>query len=179
VITLRRHSVVAEFASADALLEAVRQVRAAGHERMETYSPYEVPGLDDALPRPPSRLPKLVFAGGALAALGAYGVQVYANVIRYPQNAGGRPTHAAAPFVISTFEGLVLGAALFAFFGFLVLLGLPRLYRPIFNVDGFDRASRDRFFLAVERPRLAPGRALDELLESLGAVDVRPMKGKP
>jgi hypothetical protein len=179
VISLRKHSVVAEFASADALLEAVRRVREAGHGRFETYSPYEVPGLDEALQRPPSRLPKLVFAAGLAAAAAAYGIQVYANVVRYPQNAGGRPAHAAAPFIISTFEGLVLGAAVVAFLGLLLVLGLPRLHRPVFEVDGFLRASRDRFFLAVERPRFGGGRALDDLLDSLGPVAVHSMKGKP
>jgi hypothetical protein len=106
-------------------------------------------------------------------------VQYWANVVRYPQNAGGRPVHAAPPFLISTFEGLVLGAALVAFLGMLLLLRLPRLARPIFEVDGFDRATRDLFFLAVERPRLARGRALDELLESLDPIAVHAMKGRP
>ncbi len=43
----------------------------------------------------------------------------------------------------------MLGAALAAFFGMLILNGLPRLNHPVFNAAGFDLASRNRFFLCV------------------------------
>jgi hypothetical protein len=51
----------------------------------------------------------------------------------------------------------VLGAALFAFFGYLIMNGLPRLHHPIFNAKEFDLATRSRFFLCIESadPRFA------------------------
>ena len=43
----------------------------------------------------------------------------------------------------------MLGAALAAFVGMLVLNGLPRLHHPIFNAPDFDLASRNRFFVSI------------------------------
>jgi hypothetical protein len=58
--------------------------------------------------------------------------------------------HSWPAFIPATFECTVLGAALAAFFGYLILNGLPRLHHPIFNAADFDLATRNRFFLCVE-----------------------------
>ncbi|HEV8096925.1 MAG TPA: quinol:electron acceptor oxidoreductase subunit ActD, partial [Burkholderiales bacterium] len=52
-------------------------------------------------------------------------------------------------FIAPTFELAILGAALAAFFGFLLLNGLPRLRHPVFNAPDFDLASKSRFFLCI------------------------------
>lgn len=137
----------AEFASAEQLSNAVRSLAAKGYTRLETYAP--VPAAH-ALAPGRSRLPVIVFLGGLAGAIASYAIQWYANAYAYPLDIGGRPSHAIPAFLIATFEGAVLCAALAAFFGFFFITKLPQPWHPVFEIDGFDRASVDRYWVAVD-----------------------------
>ena len=140
----------AEFASHERLLDAVRLARAQGYTRMDAYAPFPVEGLPAALGRKRSLVPLVVLIGGILGGTGGYFMQWYANVVSYPLNVAGRPLHSWPMFIPITFELTVLGAALSAFFGTLVMNRLPQPYHPIFHTPNFERASIDRFFLCIE-----------------------------
>jgi hypothetical protein len=168
--------VLAEFASAEGVLEALAVLRRNGFRRLESYTPYPVEGADDRLGLGRSRLPRFIFGGGVLGAVLGYGIQWYANVWDYPQSIGGRPVHAVAAFIPATFEATVLCAALVAFFGLFVALRLPELWHPVFEIDGFERASVDRFWVGVDaRDRRFDGRHVTELLEGLHPLRVVPI----
>lgn len=162
--TWPRGAYAAEFASAEALSEAVRVLSAKGYTRVETYSPV---ALAHGIPQPRSRLPAIVFLGGLLGGIASYAIQWYADAYAYPIDIGGRPAHAIPAFLIPTFEGTVLCAALTAFFGFFVIARLPRLWHPIFELDGFQRVTVDRYWLAIDGTdhRSGPDVTIHELRE--------------
>ena len=139
-------SVLVEFAHEETLLEAVRHLRREGLE-VETYTPWPVEGLDEALQLPPSPLPKYVLIAGLLGAATAWLIQWWTNAVDYPLDVGARPPNAVPAFVLITFETTVLFAGLTAFFATVLLAGLPRLWHHVFEVDAFQSASIDGFWL--------------------------------
>lgn len=140
----------AEFPSERHFAGALALLREQGYTRIETYTPYPVPRAEAALPSTPSVLPPIVFIAGLCGALVGYWIQWYANAVSYPLNVGGRPAHAVPAFVIPTFEATILAASLAAFVGLFAILRLPRPWHPIFEVDGFERATIDRFWIAID-----------------------------
>lgn len=171
--TLPPYGLVAEFDTAQALVQAAEKARDAGYERMDAYSPFPIEGLMEALGHRARALPYLVLLGGLLGGLGGYFLQWYTATQSYPFNVGGRPLHSWPMFIPVTFECTILGAALTAVFGMLGLNGLPQPYHPLFHVERFALASRDRFFLAIrdsdKKFDLVQTR---KFLESLGAREV-------
>jgi hypothetical protein len=171
--TLALYGLLAEFATADALLQAVRGAREAGLRRLEAYSPFAIEGLDEALGGTREYVPLITLGGGVLGAAIGYFLQWYSATINYPINVGGRPLDSWPAFLPVTFELAVLGAAFAALIGMLMLNGLPRLMHPLFELEEFRRASSDRFFLCVRSGDLLfdPERTRD-FLDSIGALAV-------
>jgi hypothetical protein len=166
------YGVLAEFASADALLAGARRAREAGYAQVEAYSPFPVEGLAEATGFRRDRVPPMVLAGGLIGGVGGYFMQWYSAVVSYPFNSGGKPPHSWPEFIPVTFELTILGAALAAFVAMLALNGLPRLRHPVFNVREFDLASRNRFFLCLRGAEPAPARDFLRALDPLGVWEV-------
>lgn len=165
---------LAEFSDAPALVIAIRALRERGFERLQAYTPYPAPEVEEALGYKPSSLPKLVFVGGMLGAVGAYLLQWWINVHAYPLNVGGRPYHFPLAFFPITFEMGILLAALVAFVSIVVVGRLLRLWHPVFECDAFRSASWDKCWLRI--PNRAAERELKELLERVGATRVESVR---
>jgi len=74
---------------------------------------------------------------------------------------------------VVTFEMTILGGALFAVFGMLALNRLPMPYHPVFDVETFAFASKDRFFLCIYAADPRFDRAQTEkFLQSLGPKQI-------
>ena len=141
--------VVAEFVRPDDLLEAAQRVRTLGCRKVEAYTPFPVKGLGEVLTGPSHLIQFLTLVGGVSGGVLAYGLLYYLTVWSYPVNVGGRPLDSWPSFIPITFELTVLGASLAAFFGMLISNGLPRPHHPVFDLPGFDAASRDHFLLWI------------------------------
>lgn len=167
---------MAEFGTADALLDAAKRVRAAGYRRLEAYSPFPIDGLAEELGYERSPVPFWTFLGGLFGGMAGYFMQWYSAVVDYPVNIAGRPIHSWPMFVPVSFEMAVLGGAFAAVITFLVASGLPRLRHPLFASPDFDLATRNRFFLCVRREDPAfdaqHTRRLLESLQPLKCVEV-------
>ena len=163
----RIYGLLAEFPSADSLCAAARHAREHGYTRVEAYSPFAIEGLDEIVGADKGWIAPLTLLGGLLGGAGTYFLQWYAAVVDYPINIGGRPLHSWPAFIPATFEITILGAAVAAVLAMLVLNGLPRLHHPLFEVEEFELASRNRFFLCLPArdPVFAPGPARDLLQE--------------
>ena len=141
---------MAEFDNPEALLTAARAAHVEGYRKLDAYAPFPVEGLAEAIHVHRNRLPRIVLMGGIAGAIIGFGMQYYAAVIDYPLNVGGRPFNSWPSFIPITFEVTILIAAFAAVLGMFALNGLPQPYHPVFNVERFARASRDRFFLCIE-----------------------------
>lgn len=146
-----RYGLIGEFASAREIRDAALKLHGAGIRAMDAFTPYPIEGLEDILrPAERSRLPMLIAAGAVIGAVLGYFVQYWAAAIDYPLNVGGRPYGSWPAFTVSAFEVTLLCAVAAGFIAFLAFCRLPLLYHPLFTLDGFERASHDRFFLCVE-----------------------------
>jgi hypothetical protein len=167
--------VLGEFTDADAMLHSLEALHRTGYRKIETFTPFDMPEVDDRIDLPRSRIGWVVAACGLVGLILAYGIQWWANVFNYPLNIGGRPVHAVPAFIFPTFEGTVLLASFGAFFGLLVWLRLPKLWAPIDEVPGFGRASVDRFWVAVGDIKTSQdGDEVEQILRNAGAVHTFP-----
>lgn len=140
----------AEFDAGERATRAVRGMRERGYRSLDLHAGCELRGAAEALGlERPRGLPRLVLAAGLLGAALAYAVQWYTNSLDYPLVVGGRPLHPLPAFVPITFEGGVLLASLAAFGGLIARARLLRLWRPEFELPGFERATVDRYWLTV------------------------------
>jgi hypothetical protein len=167
------YGVMAEFNSAQAVVDAARRTTAEGYTKVEAYTPVPVEELNDILHKRRTNLSKLVLAGGITGMATGFILQYWAAAIEYPMNIGGRPYASWPAFVIPSYELTILFASLTAAIGMFALNGLPQPYHPVFNAPRFSLASSDKFFLVIEAadPRFEPTRTA-AFLESLGAKGV-------
>jgi hypothetical protein len=139
---------LAEFETPEALVAAAKRARAEGYRALDAFTPFPVYELNDVLQLRDRRVLRLGLIGGIFGCALAFGMQLFTN-FDYPINVGGRPLYALSAFAVVAFELTILFAALTPVIGMLILNGLPRMHHPVFGVEAFRRASKDRFFLCV------------------------------
>ena len=167
------YGLMAEFDDPKTLVTAAKRVYAAGYRNIDTFSPYPIEEAWEAIGHHDRRLSFIVLAGGIAGLLTGIGLQEWVSFLAYPVNIAGKPLNSWPQFIPVTFELTILFAALSAVIGMIVLNGLPQPYHPAFNVERFEHASRDKFFLIVESEDPKFDRAATaDFLKGLNASEV-------
>lgn len=169
------YGLIAAFETPEALVAAVDRTRQEGYRSFDAFSPFPIEQVSETVcDHQRSKVSLLVLIGGLTGAVAGFALQAWSAGIAYPLNIGGRPLLSWPAFIPVTFEVTVLFAALSAVFGMFMLNGLPKPYHPVFNVEGFERASVDRYFVLVEAedPKFDP-HATRAFLEGLGSYQVQ------
>ncbi|HYA17199.1 MAG TPA: DUF3341 domain-containing protein [Bryobacteraceae bacterium] len=167
------YGLMAEFETPGQLVAAARKAREAGFRRFDAYSPMPLHELDDAMDLHDNRVSLCTLIAGIVGACTGFGLASWVQAVALPLNIGGRPLISVPMYIPVTFELTILFGGLTAAISMIVLNGLPRPYHPVFNVDRFNNASRNKFFLCIETadPRFDYGETL-KFLQSLNPEEI-------
>ncbi|MEM8962983.1 MAG: DUF3341 domain-containing protein [Acidobacteriota bacterium] len=168
------YGILASFETEEELIHALEAVQAEGYDKLDAFTPYPVEHVSELVyHHKKSIMPKLVLGAGLTGAATGFGLQWWTTTIAYPMNIGGRPLFSWPAWIAVTFELTILFSAFAAVFGMLAVNGLPRPHHPVFNVEAFESASVDGFFLLIEAadPKY-DAKATRETLEGLGSHEV-------
>jgi hypothetical protein len=167
------YGVMAEFDSAQAIVDAARRTMGEGFTKVEAYTPVPIEELNDIIHKKRTILPTLSLVGGLTGMATGFALQYWASVIEYPMNIGGRPFASWPAFVIPSYELTILFSALATAGGMIALNGLPQPYHPVFNTPRFSLASSDKFFLVIEADDAKyDGHSTSRFLQDIGAKGV-------
>lgn len=146
---MKQEITVTGFADEAHLRRTVAAIREKNWMVVDIYAPYALRGVAELLGRPRSRLPVVVFLGGAVGLLLALWFQFWASTLSWPLNVGGRPWNSLPAFVPVAFESMVLVGGFSLVGAFLLCC---RLYPGKPAPQPVVGATNDRFVLVLQAP---------------------------
>jgi Protein of unknown function (DUF3341) len=170
-------SIIAEFKSTKEILQAAAKTRKAGFKKFETYTPFPIHGMDDAMGLTPSKLPWVVLFCGLLGCAFGFGLQTWVATSAYKLTISGKPFFSYQAFVPVTFELTILFSAFGTVFGMLAFNKLPQWYHSLFTSRNFSKSTSEAFFLEIQsQDPLFDIEKTPQFLESLGGRQVEVIK---
>jgi len=143
-------AVILQFETEAALSKAMAAAAEDKLKVIDAFTPYppeEIEGGPDAAAH---GVTVAITIGGLVAAALFYLLQWWSAARAYPFDSGGRPANSWPTFMLAPVEFGVFAAGLCGFVAWLVRCGLPQPHHPWFDVPGAERATQDRYFLALE-----------------------------
>jgi hypothetical protein len=161
--------VLGVFAYLDAVLDAIKQLRAAGFTDFTVYSPIPRHEIEDALGQPVSPVRMFTLIGGiAGCAIGAW-LTLWMSY-DWPIVVGGKPIGSIPPYVVIMFEMTILFGALTTILG--ILFNAVFAARRSGTIQYDARFTNDRFGIFVPAGSDKVSR-VESLLRDAGADEVR------
>ncbi|HEY9167426.1 MAG TPA: quinol:electron acceptor oxidoreductase subunit ActD [Candidatus Kryptonia bacterium] len=168
------YGITALFNEPGKVLAASKAVAGEGYKKFDTYTPYPIHGLDNAMKLKPSRIGVVTFVLSMIGVVSLLLFTWWTNSVDYPLWVGGKPYFAWPSYVPLMFEMGVLFSAVSTVIALLAIwLGLPRNSHPLQDTEFLKRVSDDSFGVCIEAadPKFDE-RKTRALLESLGALKV-------
>ena len=164
--------ILAEFENEEQILSAAAQVRDQGFRHWDTHTPYPVHGLERAMGLAATPLPWIVLLGGFTGASVGTLMQWWMNAYDYAYLISGKRFWSIPATIPVTFELTILFSAFGAFFGMIIMNGLPQYYHWTFHSENFKRHTDDRFFISIESRDSQYSSGTADFLRGLGALSV-------
>src|SRR5437867_11629850 len=157
------------FAHLDTTLDAIKQLRAAGHTDFTVYSPIPRHEIEDALGQAVSPVRMFTLIGGiAGCAIGAW-LTLWMSA-DWPIVTGGKPVGSIPPYVVIMFEMTILFGALSTILG--ILFNAAFAARRVGTVAYDPRFTNDKFGIFVPSQPARAGQ-VESLLRGAGAEEIR------
>jgi hypothetical protein len=164
---------LAEFENPAELLHAAQALHAHGYRKFETWTPFPIHGMDEAMGLNGSKVPWISLGGGLTGLSIGLLLQWWTGAVDYPLVIGGMPYFAWQFATPVTFELSILLAAFGTVFGMFALNLLPRPHHPLDYIPAFRRVTDDKFFLTIEvSDPLFDLEKTEGLLAELGGKDI-------
>lgn len=144
------HGILAEYDTPTAVVKASKVVRDAGYVRWDTYTPFPIHGIDQAMGIKMTKLPWIVICFTLAGLATAIWMQWWTNAHDYKWIVSGKPFWSWPANVPIYFELSVLFSAFATLGGMLALNNLPLPSHPLDLKERFRRVTDDRFFLLIE-----------------------------
>lgn len=154
----------------DVVLKAVKDVKKAGVQIHEVYTPFPIHGLDIALGHPRSRLGIAAFMFALSGTLSALALTFYTEGYDWPMIVGGKDSFSPIVYVPIFFELTVLFCALGMVGTFLISNGLGPTVKPLM----YDlRTTDNKFAMAIDLSKNNIGEGdIEQILKRSGAAEV-------
>ena len=143
------HGLLAEYDTPPQVLHAAEKIRKAGFTKWDTYTPFAVHGIDEAMGIKMTILPWFTLCAGLVGLATAITLQWWTNAYDYPWIVSGKPFWSIPANVPIMFELTVLLSAITTLVGMLMLNNLPEPSHPLDQVRRFARVTDDKFFLMI------------------------------
>ena len=162
------HGVMGVFFYVDDAAEAVRVLRQTGHRKLSVFSPVPHHEIEEALDQGPSLVRWVTLCGGAVGLTGGLSLCIY-SVYSYPLVVGGKELASLPPYMIPTYESMILLGGLTNLIGMLALGRLP-VVKPKAPYD--PRFTEDRIGIWVPCGG-EEAKRVEQMLKGHGAEEVK------